>query len=46
MMSKHENILTYNRQAWDRQVERRNQWTVPVSAKEIARARSGDWRSF
>jgi SAM-dependent methyltransferase len=43
-MSKHEDILTYNRQAWNRQVERRNRWTVPVSAEEVARARTGDWR--
>jgi ubiquinone/menaquinone biosynthesis C-methylase UbiE len=44
MMGKHEDILTYNRQAWNRQVERRNKWTVPLSAEEVARARIGDWR--
>src|SRR4051794_19772198 len=37
-------ILTYNRQAWDRQVERGNRWTVPVGPEEVARARRGDWR--
>ena len=37
-------ILSYNRRAWDRQVERGNQWTVPVGQEEIARARNGDWR--
>ncbi len=31
----------YNRNAWDRQVEKGNRWTVPVSAGEIARARAG-----
>src|SRR4051812_23762439 len=36
-------ILRYNRRAWDRQVERGNRWTVPVSPEDIARARRGDW---
>ena len=36
-------ILGYNRQAWDRQVERGNRWTVPVGPEAIARARRGDW---
>ncbi len=36
-------ILAYNRRAWDRQVERGNRWTVPVDPEEIARARVGDW---
>ena len=43
-MSTHDDILTYNRRAWDRQVERGNPWTVPVTAEEVARARNGDWR--
>jgi SAM-dependent methyltransferase len=37
-------ILGYNRRAWDRQVERGNRWTVPVGPEEVARARRGDWR--
>jgi SAM-dependent methyltransferase len=37
-------ILSYNRRAWDRQVKRGNTWTVPVGQEEIARARNGDWR--
>lgn len=36
-------ILSYNRHAWDRQVERGNRWTVPVGLDEVARARRGDW---
>jgi SAM-dependent methyltransferase len=36
-------VFDYNRRAWDRQVERGNRWTVPVSPEEIARARRGDW---
>jgi SAM-dependent methyltransferase len=36
-------ILTYNRRAWDRQVEKANPWTVPVGPEVIAAARRGDW---
>jgi SAM-dependent methyltransferase len=39
-----DDLLGYNRRAWDRQVERGNPWTVPVGPEEVARARSGDWR--
>jgi SAM-dependent methyltransferase len=37
------NIPSYNRDAWDRQVERGNKWTVPVSPDMIAAARQGSW---
>jgi SAM-dependent methyltransferase len=36
-------IRSYNRRAWDREVERKNQWTVPVSSEMIAAARQGNW---
>jgi len=36
-------IRAYNRRAWDREVERGNQWTVPVSPEAIAAARQGQW---
>jgi len=36
-------IPGYNRQAWDRQVERGIPWTVPVGPEVVARARRGDW---
>src|SRR5712675_944311 len=42
-MDDHRDILTYNRHAWDRQVERGNRWTIPVGPEEVARARRGDW---
>jgi SAM-dependent methyltransferase len=42
-MSTPEDILLYNRRTWDRQVERCNPWTVPVSREAVARARNGDW---
>lgn len=36
-------IRKYNRSAWDREVERGSEWTVPVSAEVIAEARRGRW---
>jgi SAM-dependent methyltransferase len=37
-------IRSFNRDAWDRQVQSgKNPWTVPVSPELIARARTGDW---
>ena len=33
----------YNREAWDRQVEDGNQWTVPVGSEVIEAARCGEW---
>jgi SAM-dependent methyltransferase len=37
-------VRAYNREAWNRQVEAGNQWTVPVTAEEIAAARRGNWQ--
>ncbi len=39
-------VRTYNRAAWDREVERRNRWTVPVSTAVIETARRGQWEIF
>lgn len=36
-------VRDYNRAAWDDRVRRKNRWTVPVSAAEIAAARRGQW---
>lgn len=36
-------IRSYNREAWNRQVQAGNQWTVPVGPEVIAAARSGQW---
>ena len=36
-------IRNHNREAWDRQVEDGNPWTIPVSQQEIAGARNGQW---
>lgn len=35
--------VAFNRAAWDKQVAQDNEWTRPVSADVIARARNGDW---
>lgn len=37
------NINDYNSRAWDAEVRRGNQWTVPVSSEIIARARDGEF---
>jgi len=36
-------IRSFNREAWDRQAQSGNRWTLPVSPDVIARARAGDW---
>lgn len=36
-------VRAYNRQAWNRQVESGNPWTIPVSPQVIAAARRGEW---
>jgi SAM-dependent methyltransferase len=36
-------VRAYNREAWNRQVEQANQWTIPVSGEVIAAARRGIW---
>jgi SAM-dependent methyltransferase len=36
-------VRGYNQEAWDREVERGNQWTVPVGPDVIEEARRGKW---
>ncbi len=36
-------IRAHNRAAWDREVERGNKWTIPVSETAIAAAKRGEW---
>lgn len=36
-------IRAYNRESWNRQVQEKNQWTVPVTPEVIAAARRGEW---
>ena len=35
--------VAHNRAAWDREVEKDNEWTRPAGPEVIARARAGDW---
>lgn len=37
-------IRAYNREAWNKEVERGNPWTIPVSAEQIQKAREGNWQ--
>ncbi|XZE52898.1 class I SAM-dependent methyltransferase [Planctomycetaceae bacterium SH139] len=39
-----DDIVAYNRAAWDSQVRKKNRWTIPVSPEEIQRARNADWQ--
>ena len=36
-------VRDYNRRAWNKQVERKSEWTIPVSADLISAARQGQW---
>jgi SAM-dependent methyltransferase len=43
MVKTPKHIRDHNRSAWDREVGKGNQWTIPVSPEAITRARNGDW---
>jgi SAM-dependent methyltransferase len=36
--------IAHNQRAWNRQVAKGNQWTIPVSSEIIARAKRGKWQ--
>lgn len=36
-------VRAYNRQAWNREVQTSNPWTIPVDEQVIAAARRGEW---
>ncbi len=36
-------VRSYNREAWDRQVAKRDRWTIPVTSEAVAAARRGEW---
>lgn len=38
--------VSYNRKAWDKQVEDGIVWTIPVTPEQVKAARQGDWRIF
>ncbi|MFD0745524.1 class I SAM-dependent methyltransferase [Phytohabitans flavus] len=35
--------VAHNRRAWDREVEKGNEWSRPVTPEVIAKARAGEW---
>ncbi len=37
-------LLKYNREAWDREVAKGNEWTKPVTSEEIKNAKNGTWQ--
>lgn len=37
-------IVKFNKRAWDHQVDAKNQWTLPVSSEQVAKARLGEWQ--
>ncbi|MDQ3062188.1 MAG: SAM-dependent methyltransferase, partial [Acidobacteriota bacterium] len=37
------NVQEYNSAAWDAQVEKGSEWSVPVSSEIINEARRGNW---
>ena len=37
------NVTAFNQWAWDKQVDRGNPWTRPVSSAEVANAKQGEW---
>ncbi len=37
-------ILSFNRNAWDKEVENGNVWTVPVTSEQVDAARRGQWQ--
>src|SRR5262245_20595016 len=39
-------IRAHNREAWNKQVEKGNEWTIPVSPESVAAARRGEWRGL
>jgi len=36
-------IIKHNKNAWNREVEKGNRWTIPVSEEDIVKAKHGEW---
>jgi SAM-dependent methyltransferase len=37
-------VTAFNKNAWNKEVEKKNEWTIPVSPEEIAEARLGNFK--
>ncbi|RYZ89878.1 MAG: class I SAM-dependent methyltransferase [Proteobacteria bacterium] len=44
MAKNNDAIVSFNKEAWNSQVRKGNTWTIAVTAEEIQKAKSGDWR--
>jgi len=40
------NVLQFNKDAWNKLVDVKDRWTIPVSLEEIESARAGKWQLF
>ncbi|MFT5166157.1 MAG: SAM-dependent methyltransferase [Saprospiraceae bacterium] len=36
-------IVKHNKSAWDNYVDKKDRWTIPVSAEELEKVRNGNW---
>lgn len=36
-------VRKFNQEAWDRDVDNHDRWTIPVTSEEVAKARAGEW---
>ena len=43
MNEPHTDPVAHNRRAWDREVEKGNEWSRPVTPEVVAKARAGEW---
>lgn len=37
-------IVNYNRAAWDKYVEKKDRWTIPVTEEDLENAKRGEWK--
>ena len=37
-------VNSFNKNAWNREVEKGNEWTIPVTPEEISEARIGNFK--
>lgn len=46
LLEKPEDVIRYNREAWDREAAAGNRWTIPVSPEAVVAARRGTFAIF
>jgi SAM-dependent methyltransferase len=45
-MKRNIDVAVFNKNAWNKEVEKGNEWTIPVSPEEVSEARSGKFKIF